>query len=130
MQIKVIQMNSELLDKTLEDDIISLSGEESEVGLLGQDLGLDLEEDLDITKSYSILGELMNNPPTHAKPSKQAISPSEHLPFTFYFIPNRPNYISKLNLSMNLAGLCTEIQRIVELSIRYCKSGRLFNETE
>ena len=122
-------MNSELLDKTLEDDIISLSGEESEVDLLGQDLGLDLE-DLDITKSYSILGELMNNPPTHAKPSKQAISPSEHLPFTFYFIPNRPNYISKLNLSMNLAGLCTEIQRIVELSIRYCKSGRLFNETE
>ena len=130
MQIKVIQMNSELLDKTLEDDIISLSGEESEVDLLGQDLGLDLEEDLDITKSYSILGELMNNPPTHAKPSKQAISLSEHLPFTFYFIPNRPNYISKLNLSMNLAGLCTEIQRIVELSIRYCKSGRLFNETE
>ena len=39
--------------------------------------------------------------------SKRRISPSEHLPFTFYFIPNRPNYISKLNLIMNLARLCT-----------------------
>ena len=50
-------------------------------------------------------------------PFKHTTSPSEHLLFTFYFIPNRPNYISKLNLSMNLARLYTEIQRNAELSI-------------
>ena len=44
-------------------------------------------------------------------PSKHTISSCEHLPFTFYFIPNRSNYISKLNLSMNLARLGTETQR-------------------
>ena len=49
-------------------------------------------------------------------PSKQTISPSEHLPFSFYLIPNRHNFISKLNLPMNLARLWTEIQRNGELS--------------
>ena len=49
--------------------------------------------------------------------SNQTISPSEHLPFTFYFIPNRPNYISKLNLSTNLTKLCTDIQRNAESSV-------------
>ena len=47
--------------------------------------------------------------------SNHTISPSEHLPFTFYFIPNRPNYISKLNLPTNLAKLCTDIQRNAKL---------------
>ena len=42
---------------------------------------------------------------------------SKHLPFTFYFIPNHPNYISKLKLPMNLVKLCTDIQRHVELPI-------------
>ena len=45
------------------------------------------------------------------KPSKPTLSPSEHLPFTFYFMHNCSNYISKLNLAMNLARLCTEIKR-------------------
>ena len=58
-------MNSELRDKSLEDDIIWLSGSESDVDLLGPDLVLDLEEDLDTTKSYSIIDELMYSPPTH-----------------------------------------------------------------
>ena len=49
--------------------------------------------------------------------SKQTISPSEHLPFTIYFIPTRPNCIFKLNLPMNFAKLCTEIQHNAELSI-------------
>ena len=44
------QMDSELLDKILEDDMISLSGGESDVDLLGPDLSLDLEEDLDTKK--------------------------------------------------------------------------------
>ena len=42
---------------------------------------------------------------------------SEHLPFTFHFIPNCPNYISKLKLPMYLAKLCTDIQHNVESSI-------------
>ena len=49
--------------------------------------------------------------------SNQTISPSEHLPFTFYFIPNHPSYISKLNLPTNLAKLWTDIQRNTESSI-------------
>ena len=228
------QMNSELLDKILKDDMISLSGGEFDVDLLGPDLGLGLEEDLDTTKPYSIIDKLLDGPLTHhtkyqhfrntitstifstvsqplsimttttthstinttsptpaishndtrqntisahtpittttdksptipilktlrqhttychhtihlnitttmhnpknistnySKPTihnyvktqnytpKQTVSPSEHLPFTFCFIPNCPNYISKLNLPMNLARLRTEIQRNAELSI-------------
>ena len=49
------QMNSKLLDKIMKDDMISLSGGESDVDLLGPDLGLDLEEDLDTIKPYSII---------------------------------------------------------------------------
>ena len=50
-------------------------------------------------------------------PSKHTFSQSEHLPFTFYFIPNHPNYISKLTLPMNLARLCKETHYNVESSI-------------
>ena len=158
--------------------------------LLEPDFGLDPKEDLNTTRPYSIIDELMDGPPAHrtnhsstretttpahtqitttttnklstthilktlrqhttvtitststspplpkisppsaiphqpstttSKPittsSNQTISPSEHLPFTFYFIPNRRNYISKLNLSTNLAKLCTDIQRNAESSI-------------
>ena len=59
------QMNSELLNKVLEDDMISLRGGESDVDLLGPDLSLDLQEDLDTKKRYSIIDELMDGPPTH-----------------------------------------------------------------
>ena len=59
------QMNSELLDKISEDDMISLSGGESDVDLLGPDLVLDLEEDSDTNKPYSIIDELLDGPPTH-----------------------------------------------------------------
>ena len=174
----------------LEGDLISLSGGESDMDLLGPDFGLDPKEDLNTTRTYSIIDELMDGPPAHrtnhsstretttpahtqitttttnklstthilktlrqhttvtitststspplpkisppsaiphqsstttSKPittsSNQTIPPSEHLPFTFYFIPNRRNYISKLNLSTNLAKLCTDIQRNAESSI-------------
>ena len=64
-QVMNSQMNSELLDKILESDMILLSGGKFDVNLLGPDLGLDLEEDLNITKPYSIIDELMDNPPAH-----------------------------------------------------------------
>lgn len=64
------QMNSKLLNKILEDGIISLSSGESDVNLLEPDLGLDLEEDLDITKPHSIIDELMDGPPTHYQDSQ------------------------------------------------------------
>ena len=50
-------------------------------------------------------------------PFKETILPSEYFPFSFYFIPNLPNDISKLNLPMNLARHGTEIQRNTELYI-------------
>ena len=56
------QMKSELLDKTLEIDMISLSRGESNVDFLGPDLVVDLEKDLDTTKRYSIIDELMDSP--------------------------------------------------------------------
>ena len=58
-------MNSKLLDKIMEDDMISLSGGESDVNLLEPNLGLDLAEDLDTIKPYSIIDELMDSPSTH-----------------------------------------------------------------
>lgn len=42
---------------------------------------------------------------------------SEHLPFTFHFIPSHPNYISKLKLPMHIAKLCSDIQHKAVLSI-------------
>ena len=41
-------MNSELLNEMLERDIISLSGGESDIDLLGPDFGLDPKKDLNI----------------------------------------------------------------------------------
>ena len=155
LQVMDSQINSVLVNKMLEEDIISLSGGESDTDLLGSDFGRDAKEDR-ITRPYSIIDELMDGPPTHQtlhqhtsvttastltspplpkisppptiphqpttttpKPtsSNQTISPSKHLPFNFYFIPNHPNYISKLNLTTNLAKLCADIQRNAELSI-------------
>ena len=42
---------------------------------------------------------------------------SEHLPFTFHFIPSHPNYTSKLKLPMHIAKLCSDIQHNPESSI-------------
>ena len=42
---------------------------------------------------------------------------SDHLPFTFHFIPDHPNYMSKLKLPMHIVKLCNDIQNKVELSI-------------
>ena len=71
-------MNSKLPNKILEDSIISLSSGESDVNLLEPDLGLDLEEDLDITKPYSIIDELMDGPPTHYQHSQNYLHQYKH----------------------------------------------------
>ena len=59
------QIDSEMLDNILENDIILLIGGESDINLLGPDLGLDLYEDMDTTKLYSILDELMASKTTY-----------------------------------------------------------------
>ena len=64
-QIMDSQIDSNLLDNILENDIISLISGESDTDLLGPDLDLNLHEDMDTTKLYSILDELMASPPTH-----------------------------------------------------------------
>ena len=60
------QMNSELLNKILEDDIILLSSCESDIDLLGPDLDVELEERLDTIKiifHYSQTKGWPTNPP-------------------------------------------------------------------
>ena len=64
------QTNSELLNEMLEVDISSLSGGESDIDLLGPDFGLDPKEDLNTTRLYSIIDELMDwptNPPNQSQ---------------------------------------------------------------
>ena len=188
------QMNSELLNKILEYDIILLSSCESDIDLLGLDLDVELEEGFDTIKQYSIIDKLRDGPPTHHTKHQYSLnsitstlfstvshslspmttiethstinitsltptpttshndirqsttpvhtrtttslskSPNTHIlktlrqhttvnisspsksphythpqkQFYFHFLPNRPNYISKLNLPMNLARLWTE----------------------
>ena len=63
-QVMDSQIDSEILDNILENHIISLSGGESDIDLLGPDLGLNLHEDIDTMKPYSILDELMASRPT------------------------------------------------------------------
>ena len=173
------QVDSETLNNLLENDIISLSGGESDKDLLGSDPDTNSREDMRIKKHFSILDELMASPPIHnstntnmsttsfttnttisthtlrhhptaatlpisttplspntscnASPSLLHTNPSstststpkstpsdiqsEHLPFTFHFIPSHPNYISKLKLPMHIAKLCSEIQHNAESSI-------------
>ena len=48
------------------------------------------------------------------KPSNKQ---SEHLSFTFHFIPSHPNHILKLKLFTHIAKLCSDIQHNGELSI-------------
>lgn len=57
------QMNRELLNKILEEDMISLSSDESDVDVLGPDLILDLEEDLDTIFHYRQINGRPTNPP-------------------------------------------------------------------
>ena len=184
--------------------MISLSGGESDTDLLGPDLGVNSHEDINTTKPFSVLDELIASPPIHNSTAHSTISAtnlipttnysntqrntrqintpvttktnksptthilrtlrnqpttttlftsttpplhtsyntsplpinpnapstttekskttpsdtqSEYLPFAFHFIPNRPNYISKLKLPMNLSQLYTDIQRNAEFSI-------------
>ena len=86
-------MNSELRGKILENDMIWLSGGESDVDLLGPDVGLGLEEDLDTTKPYSIIDELMDSPPTHHtkyQHSTNTITFINSLPFLTHYLPWPP----------------------------------------
>ena len=64
-QVMGCQMNSELLNKILEEDIISLRGGESDHDLLGFDLEKNLENNCPPLKLYSIIDELMDNPQTN-----------------------------------------------------------------
>lgn len=84
------QMNSELLDKILQGHIISLSGGESNIDLLEADIGLDLQEDLDTNKPYSITDELMNDPPTHHV--KYQLSTNTITPTIFYTVSHRDHH--------------------------------------
>ena len=52
-------MGSELLNQIFEEDIILLSGGESDTELI------EPEEDLNETQPYSIIDELMDDPPNH-----------------------------------------------------------------
>lgn len=63
LQVMGKQMNSELLNKILEEDMISLSSDESDVDLLWPDLILDLEEDLDTIFHYRQINGKPTNPP-------------------------------------------------------------------
>ena len=71
--------------------------------------------------SYNTSPLPINPNPPSSTTAKSKTTPSDtqskYLPLTFHFIPNRPNYISKLKLSMNLAKPCNDIQRNAELSI-------------
>ena len=63
---------------------------------------------------------LHTNPPstlTSTPKSTPSGIQSEHLPFTFHFIPSHHNYISKLKLPMHIAKLCSDIQHNAESSI-------------
>ena len=59
------QIDSKIVDNILENDIVLLSGGESDTNLLGPDMGLNLHEGMNTTKPYSILNELMAIPPNH-----------------------------------------------------------------
>ena len=54
---------------------------------------------------------------TPTTPSNRSTSPSRNVPFDFYFIPNRPNYITNLNVPMKLPKHCRGIQHNAESSI-------------
>ena len=178
-QVMDSQVDSETLNNLLENDMISLSGGESDIDLLGSDPYTNSREDMRTKKHFSVLDELLASPPIHNStnttksttsstidttipthtlrhqptaatlptsttplspntsynapsspihthpPSTSTAKPkstpsdiqSEHLPFTFHFIPSHPNYTSKLKLPMHIAKLCSDIQHNPESSI-------------
>ena len=64
-QVMDSQVDSETLNNLLENDIISLSGGESDKDLLGSDPDTNSREDMRIKKHFSILDELLASPPIH-----------------------------------------------------------------
>ena len=64
-QVMDSQVDSETLNSLLENDIISLSGGESDKDLLGSDPDTNSWEDMCIKKYFSILDELLASPPIH-----------------------------------------------------------------
>ena len=64
-QVMDSQIDSETLNNILENDMISLSGGESDANLLGPDVDVNSHEDIPTTKPFSILEELLTSPPTH-----------------------------------------------------------------
>ena len=62
-QVMDSKADSEILNNLLEDDMISLSGGESDIDLLGPDPDINSQEDMRITKPFSILYELLASPP-------------------------------------------------------------------
>ena len=64
--------------------------------------------------SYNASPSIIHTHPPSTSTAKSKSTPSdiqsEHLPFTFHFIPNHPNYITKLKLPMHIAKLCSDIQ--------------------
>ena len=74
LQVMDNQMNRELSNKIFEDDMILLSDGDSVVDLLRPNLGLDLGEDLDTTKRYSIIDELMDGLPTNHTKYKHSVN--------------------------------------------------------
>ena len=57
--------DSKILGNILENDMISLSGGESHVDLLGSDLSFNSREVIHTMKPFSILDDLVASPPTH-----------------------------------------------------------------
>ena len=62
-QVMDSKADSETLNNLLENDMIPLSGEESDIDLLGPDPDINSQEDMRITKPFSILDELLASPP-------------------------------------------------------------------
>ena len=71
--------------------------------------------------SYNVsLSPIRTHPPSTSTTKSKSTSSdiqSEHVPFTFHFIPSHPNYISKLKLPLRIVKLCSDIQHKPESSI-------------
>ena len=64
-QVMDSQVDSGTLNNLLENDMISLSGGESTIDLLGSDLDINSREDRCTIKHFSIIDELLASPPIH-----------------------------------------------------------------
>ena len=61
-QVMDSQVDNEILNNLLENDMISLSGGESDIDFLGSDPDTNSREDMRTTKPFSILDELLASP--------------------------------------------------------------------